>query len=167
MRAGNIADVETVEEIVEKMERRYGKAQRVWVMDRGMVSAENIAGLQQGNRRYLIGTARSELRRWARELADRTNWREIRADVEVKICLEPEGQESFLLCRSAARSEKEKAIHERFGLRIEKGLGSLGRRLAKAKRPLDRRALERQIGHDSRCPLSVICAVRVVAYDSS
>ena len=46
--AGNIADVETVEEIVEKMESRYGKAQRVWVMDRGMVSAENIAWLQQG-----------------------------------------------------------------------------------------------------------------------
>jgi len=68
--AGNVADVETVEEIVETMESRYGKAQRVWVMDRGMVSAENIAWLQRGDRRYLIGTARSELRRWARELAE-------------------------------------------------------------------------------------------------
>jgi transposase len=144
--AGNIADVDTVEEIVEKMESRYGKAQRVWVMDRGMVSAENIAWLQQGNRRYVIGTPRSELRRWARELADATNWREIREDVQVKICRGPEGQESFLLCRSAARIDKEKAIHERFCARIEKSLGSLGRRIDKAKRPLARGALERQIG---------------------
>jgi transposase len=144
--AGNVADVETVEEIVEKMESRYGKAQRVWVMDRGMVSAENIAWLKQGERRYLIGTPRSELRRWARELADKSEWREIREDVQVKICRGPDGQESFLLCRSAARIEKEKAIHERFCARIEKGLASLGRRIDKAKRPLDRGSLERQIG---------------------
>jgi len=144
--AGNIADVETVEEIVEKMESRYGKAQRVWVMDRGMVSAENIAWLQQGDRRYVIGTPRSELRRWARELADTSDWREIREDVQVKICRGPDGQESFLLCRSAARIEKEKAIHERFCARIEKGLASLGRRIDKAKRPLHRGSLERQIG---------------------
>jgi transposase len=116
------------------------------VMDRGMVSAENIAWLQQSHRRYLIGTPRSELRRWARELADTTNWRAIREDVQVKICQGPDGQESFLLCRSAARIEKEKAIHERFCMRIETGLGSLGRRIAKANRPLDRGALERQIG---------------------
>lgn len=144
--AGNIADVETVEEIVETMERRYGKAQRVWVMDRGMVSAENIAWLQQGDRRYVIGTPRSELRRWAREIADKSEWREIREDVQVKICRGPDGHESFLLCRSAARIEKEKAIHERFCARIEKGLSSLGRRIDKAKRPLDRGSLERQIG---------------------
>ena len=144
--AGNISDVDTVEEIVEKMESRYGKAQRVWVMDRGMVSAENIAWLQQGDRRYLIGTPRSELRRWARELADKSEWREIREDVQVKICRGPGAQESFLLCRSAARIEKEKAIHERFCARIEKGLASLGRRIDKAKRPLDRGSLERQIG---------------------
>jgi hypothetical protein len=66
--------------------------------------------------------------------------------VQVKICQGPDGQESFLLCRSAARIEKEQAIHERFGARIEMGLGALGRRIAKAKRPLDRGALERQIG---------------------
>ncbi len=144
--AGNIADVETVEEIVETMERRYGRAQRVWVMDRGMVSAEKIAWLRQGARRYLIGTPRSELRRWAREIADKSEWREIREDVQVKICRGPDGQESFLLCRSAARIEKEKAIHARFCARIEQGLSSLGRRIAKAKRPLERGALDRQIG---------------------
>jgi transposase len=43
--AGNTTDVTTVQEIVEKMEERFGKANRVWVMDRGMVSAENISWL--------------------------------------------------------------------------------------------------------------------------
>jgi transposase len=144
--AGNTADLDTVEEIVEEMEGRYGKAKRVWVMDRGMASAENIAWLQNTGRSYVIGTPRSELRRWARQLADKTDWREIREDVQVKICCGPDGQESFLLCRSAARAEKEKAMHERFSQRIEQGLASLQRRIARAKRPLDRGALERQIG---------------------
>jgi|SRR5688572_19349551 len=143
---GNKADVATVEEIVEKMESRFGKAKRIWVMDRGMVSAENIAWLNETERRYVIGTPRSELRRWARQLADKTDWRRIREDVEVKICRGPEGNETFLLCRSAARVEKERAMHERFCKRIEAGLQTMARRIAKSKRRLDRGVLERQIG---------------------
>lgn len=143
---GNTTDVTTVEEIVSSMERRFGKAKRVWVMDRGMVSAENIAWLNETGRRYVIGTPRAELKRWARQLADRADWRRIREDVEVKICRGPQGNETFLLCRSAARVEKERAMHERFSKRIEAGLESLARRIAKSKRRLDRGVLERQIG---------------------
>ena len=144
--AGNTPDVSTVQEIVEKMEERFGKVNRVWVMDRGMVSAENIAWLNATQRRYVIGTARSELRRYAKELADTTDWRHIREDVEVKICRGPDGSESFLLCRSASRLEKEKAMHERFSKRIEEGLLSLARRIEKSQTPLERGKLERQIG---------------------
>lgn len=144
--AGNTADASTVEEIVSSMERRFGKAHRVWVMDRGMVSAQNIAWLNDTGRRYVIGTARSELKRWSRELADSNDWRHIREDVEVKICRGPDGEETFLLCRSASRVEKERAMHSRFAHRIEEGLQSLGRRIAKAKRALDRGVLERQVG---------------------
>lgn len=143
---GNTVDVTTVEEIVSAMERRFGKAKRVWVMDRGMVSAENLAWLNDTGRRYVIGTPRSELKRWARQLADRTDWRRIREDVEVKICRGPEGSETFLLCRSAARVEKERAMHARFCTRIETGLERMARRIAKSKRRLDRGVLERQIG---------------------
>lgn len=143
---GNTVDVTTVEEIVSAMERRFGKANRVWVMDRGMVSAENIAWLNETGRRYVIGTPRSELKRWARQLAEPADWRRIREDVEVKICRGPEGNETFLLCRSAARLEKERAMHERFAKRIETGLESLGRRIDKSKRRLDAKVLERQIG---------------------
>jgi transposase len=66
--------------------------------------------------------------------------------VEVKICRGPEGNETFLLCRTAARVEKERAMHERFSKRIEAGLESLARRIAKSKRRLDPGLLQRQIG---------------------
>ena len=144
--AGNTTDVTTVQEIVSGMEARFGKANRVWVMDRGMVSSENIAWLNDTGRRYVIGTARTELRRWAKQIADKTDWRHIREDVEVKICRGPDGRETFLLCRSASRVEKEKAMHSRFSQRIEAALQSLSRRITKSTRPLDRGAIERQIG---------------------
>ncbi|MGH6885863.1 MAG: IS1634 family transposase, partial [Geminicoccales bacterium] len=109
---GNTVDVSTVEEIVASMEARFGKANRVWVMDRGMVSAENVAWLNDTGRRYVIGTARSELKRWSKALAEKDDWRRIREDVEIKICRGPDGVETFLLCRSASRIEKERAMHE-------------------------------------------------------
>jgi len=143
---GNTADVTTVQEIVSGMEARFGKAKRVWVMDRGMVSAENLAWLNQTGRRYVIGTPKAELRRFAKEIAERTDWRHIREDVEVKICRAPEGQETFLLCRSAARVDKERSMHARFAKRIEERLQALARRIERSKKPLDRGAIERQIG---------------------
>jgi len=144
--AGNTTDVSTVKQIVENMEERFGTVNRVWVMDRGMVSAENIAWLNTTKRRYVIGTARAELKRWAKQLAEKTEWRQIREDVEIKLCSGPDGSETFLLCRSASRMEKEKAMHERFSQRIEEGLQPLARRIEKSKTPLDRGELERQIG---------------------
>jgi transposase len=144
--AGNTTDVSTVQQIVEGMENKFGKVNRVWVMDRGMVSAENIAWLNSTGRRYVIGTARSELGRFAKQIAEITDWRQIREDIEVKICGGPDGSETFVLCRSLSRSEKEKAMHERFSKRIEEGLQSLGRRIEKSQATLDRGVLERQIG---------------------
>lgn len=144
--AGNTTDVTTVKQVVESMEERFGKVNRVWVMDRGMVSGENIAWLNGTGHRYVIGTARAELRRWSKQIADKTDWRQIREDIEVKICRGPDGSETFLLCRSASRMEKEKAMHERFSRRIEEGLRSLARRIEKSQTALDRGALERQIG---------------------
>jgi transposase len=144
--AGNRTDVTTVEEVVESMEERYGRAERIWVMDRGMMSQDNIAWLNETERRYLIGTPRAEMKKWERELASKDDWHKVRDGIEVKICPGPDGEETFLLCRSADRQEKERAMHERFSARIEAGLGSLGRRLERSRRPLDRGVLERQIG---------------------
>jgi hypothetical protein len=60
---GNRVDVTTVEEIVETIEELYGKAGRVWVMDRGMTSEDNLEWLRAGGRRYLVGTPRSEMKK--------------------------------------------------------------------------------------------------------
>lgn len=119
--AGNRNDVTTVEEIVETMERRYGRADRIWVMDRGMVSQENLAFLRQGKRRYIVGTPKSMLRQFERELLGE-DWHVIRDGLEVKLCPTPDGEETFVLCRSRDRREKEKAMHARFEERIEAGL---------------------------------------------
>lgn len=144
--AGNRIDGTTVEEVVEAMEERYGKAGRVWVMDRGMVSEANLEWLRDGGRRYLVGTPRSELRKWERELIDKDGWQDVRDGLEVKICPGPDGSEAFLLCRSQDRQTKERAMHERFRVRIEQGLESLGRRLANARKAADRSQAERQLG---------------------
>jgi transposase len=143
---GNRVDVTTVEEIVEAMEARFGVANRVWVMDRGMMSADNIEWLQETKRRYLIGAPKSELKKWSREIAEAKDWRTVRGGVEAKLCKGPDGQETFLLCRSADRREKEKAMHARFAKRIEERLETLGRRIERSRRRLDRGPLERQIG---------------------
>ena len=143
---GNTVDVTTVEEIVETMESRYGLSNRIWVMDRGMTSSENLAWLQKTGRRYLIGTPRGEVKKWSRQMADASDWRTVREGLEVKLCPGPDGSETFILCRSADRREKEKAMHERFSARIEKSLQTLTRRLERARCALDRGPIERQIG---------------------
>jgi transposase len=144
--AGNRVDVTTVEEIVGTMEARYGMANRIWVMDRGMTSADNVAWLQQTGRRYLIGTPKSELKRFSREIAEARDWKTVREGIEAKLCESPDGAEIFVLCRSIERRGKERAMHDRFSARIEEGLASLGRRLEHARLSLDRGKLERQLG---------------------
>jgi Transposase DDE domain len=144
--AGNRTDVTTVEEIVEAMEARYGMAQRIWVMDRGMTSADNLDWLRETGRRYLVGTPKSELKKWAGALAEARDWQAVRDGIEAKQCVGPDGVETFVLIRSVERREKERAMHARFARRIEDGLTRLGQRLGRARRPLDVRRLERQLG---------------------
>jgi transposase len=119
--AGNRHDSTTVEEIVETMESRYGKADRIWVMDRGMVSQDNIELLKQSGRRYIIGTPKAMLKNYEAQLLS-DDWQRVNESLEVKSCPSLEGNETFILCRSADRRKKEQAIHERFEERIEEGL---------------------------------------------
>ncbi len=76
--AGNRVDVTALREITETMGRRYGRADRIWVGDRGMVSADNIAFLKQSGRRYIIGTSKSTLKQFERQLLAE-DWHTIRA----------------------------------------------------------------------------------------
>ncbi|MFO0985450.1 MAG: IS1634 family transposase [Planctomycetota bacterium] len=143
---GNRVDVTTVKEIVTAMENRFGAAKRVWVMDRGMASEANVRFLREGDRRYLIGASKSDLRRYEAMIVEERDWTRIREDVEVKLCPTESGDETYILCRSEQRRDKDFAILDRFEKRLEARIASLKRRIDKAKRSLDRGAIERQLG---------------------
>jgi transposase len=111
---GNRADVTTVEEIVETMREKYGQERRTWVMDRGMVSEVNIDMLRESGASWLVGTPKSMLKNFERAMLEESDWSRIEPGVEVKLCAAPDGSsETFVLCRSPLRAEKEKAIRSR------------------------------------------------------
>ena len=147
---GNRTDVTTVEDIVEAMEKQYGKANRIWVMDRGMVSEENLEFLRERNGFYLVGTPKSQLQRFEQELLKK-DWQEVQAGVEVKLCDE-EG-ELFILCRSEGRKEKDRAIVKRFEKRIETRLEKLKKQIEKGrlkKAPGIERRIGKILGQNTR-----------------
>jgi len=95
---GNRADVSTMESILRMVEGKYGKARRIWVMDRGIVSEENLAAIRKRGGQYLVGTPRRQMKRFEAELL-KDDWTEVRADVEVKQVAIPTGEETYILCR--------------------------------------------------------------------
>src|SRR6266403_2219277 len=101
---GNRADVSTIEAILRTVERKHGKARRVWIFDRGVVSEENLVAIRMRG-----------------------------------------GEETYILCRTAGRKEKEKAIRNRFVAKIEKALAGLRKRIAEGKLR-DRFKMERNLG---------------------
>ena len=119
--AGNRNDATTLQEIVAHIEGLYGRANRIWVMDRGMAGADNVEFLRGGGRRYIVGMAKNSLRKFGRELLAQ-DWRRVHEGLEVRITPAAGGKEVFILCRSAERGAKEQAMHERFERRIEEGL---------------------------------------------
>jgi transposase len=142
---GNRPDVTTAQEMVQVMESKYGKADRVWVLDRGMVSEDNLEFMRISGARYLVGTPRSLLKKFEQRLVDKS-WEEVQPGVEVKLCASPEGmEETFVLCRSLGRKEKENAILNRFVDRLGEKLAKLAERAEQGKIK-DKQKVERQIG---------------------
>lgn len=145
--AGNRSDVTTVREIVTKMEERFGQAERVWVMDRGMVSEKNIAFLRERKALYIVGTPKAQLRAYEAQLAEKENWTEVENGVEARLVDHPDGdgQERFVLCRSSARGAKERAMLQRQMTRLTEEMLKVDRALR--RRPqLDTGKVERRIG---------------------
>src|SRR5208337_512914 len=144
--AGNTHDSRTLQTIVTTMEARHGMLGRVWIADRGMASAENLAWLRDTGRRYIIGAPKSELKKFASALAATDGWRTVHEGVEVKLAHHPETGETVILCRSADRRSKEQAMHDKFSGRIEAALERLAARIARSKKRLDPATVNRQIG---------------------
>jgi transposase len=145
---GNRADVTTVEEMIDIMREKYGQERRTWVMDRGMVSEENLEELRQAGASYLVGTPKSMLRQFERAMLEQNDWQKIVTGVEVKLCPAPQGaRETFVLCRSPLRREKEKAMRARQVEALEKALAKLQASAAAEKRALrDLGQAERRVG---------------------
>src|SRR5713226_8084256 len=141
---GNRADVSTMETILRMVERKYGKARRIWVMDRGIVSEENLAAIRKRGGQYLVGTPRRQMKRFEAELLQE-DWTKVRPDVEVKRVAIPQGNETYILCRTTGRKEKERAIRKRFSTRMEEALRRLQTTIAEG-RLKDRNKMERRLG---------------------
>jgi len=144
--AGNTHDSKTLQAIVATMEARHGLVGRVWISDRGMASAENLAWLRETGRRYIIGAPKAELKKFAAELARPDGWRRVHEGVEVKLARHPDTDETVILCRSADRRSKERAMHDKFSGRIDAALQRLAGRIARSKKRLDPAQVNRQIG---------------------
>jgi transposase len=144
--AGNTHDSRTLQTIVATMEARHGMVGRVWISDRGMASADNLAWLRRTGRRYIIGAPKSELKKFSSALAAADGWHTVHEGVEVKLTRHPETEETVILCRSADRRSKERAMHDKFSQRIETALERLAARVVRSKRRLDPAPVNRQIG---------------------
>lgn len=144
---GNRTDVTTVEEIVETMREKYGHERRTWVVDRGMVSEENLEMLRETRARYLVATPKSQLKHFEHQLLDE-DWETVAPGVDVKMAEAPEGvNETFVLCRSSGRIEKDKAIREKQVQRLDEALATLKERIEAPTRALrDRAKAERRVG---------------------
>ena len=141
---GNRADVSTMETILRMVERKYGKARRIWVFDRGIVSEENLAAIRKRGGQYLMGTPRSQMKQFEAELL-KEDWTRVRPEVEVKKVAIPQGEETYILCRTSGRKEKEKAIRNRFSNSMETALKGLEKAIVTG-RLKDRNKMERRLG---------------------
>jgi transposase len=129
---------------------KYGKADRIWCSDRGMMSDANIEFLKQENRKYIIGTSKETLKKFEQELLKK-DWKTIREGAEVKLC--PFEQKTCILCRNRDRRAKEKSMHERFVVRMEKELEKT--KASCEKRKNKKEVIDRRVGRikckNSRC----------------
>jgi transposase len=141
---GNRTDVSTMETILRMVERKYGKARRIWVFDRGIVSEDNLAAIRKRGGQYLTGTPRSQMKQFEAELL-KEDWTRVRPEVEIKKVPIPEGEETYILCRTSGRKEKEKAIRNRFSSSMETALKGLEKAIATG-RLKDRNKMERRLG---------------------
>ena len=111
---GNTADCTTLHDVLRKIEAQYGKAQRIWVMDRGIPTEEVLAEMRKADPpiSYLVGTPKGRLSKLEKELLARP-WQAVRQGVEVKLLPQDEERELYVLAQSRARIDKERAMRRR------------------------------------------------------
>ena len=109
---GNTQDLQTVEKVVRAVEERFGQAQGVWVMDRGMISKDSLRFLSRSGRRYVLATRRSEVMRFHKYLGA-GGWQRLADHEEIEVKPLRRGRVCYLLARSKPRRQKERAMRRR------------------------------------------------------
>jgi transposase len=109
---GNTADKTTLRDLLQLIQKRYGSAERIWVMDRGIPTEAVLEELRRSDPKvsYLVGTPKGRLTKLEKELAEKP-WQEVRPQLRVKL-LSQDG-EVYVLAQSGARTEKERAMRRR------------------------------------------------------
>jgi transposase len=121
---GNTSDKTTLRDFLRKIEEQYGKADRVWLMDRGIPTEEVLAEMRSSNPPiyYLVGTPKGRLSKLEDDLLERP-WQSVRPGVEVKVL--PQENELYIFAQSRDRLNKERAMRRRQLKALWKRLGQL------------------------------------------
>jgi len=122
--AGNTSDKTTLKAFLEKIEKQYGKAQRIWVMDRGIPTERTLGEMRQSDPPilYLVGTPKARLSQLEKQFKE-VGWQPVREGVEVKLL--PQSGEIYLLAQSRDRVSKERGMRRRQLKRLWKRLKEL------------------------------------------
>jgi hypothetical protein len=109
---GNTSDKTTLPDFLKKIEAQYGKAQRIWVMDRGVPTEKILKAMRESEMpvSYLVGTPRGHLSKLEQDFLNRP-WESIRSEVEVKLL--PKEKEVYVLAKSRGRVSKERSMRQR------------------------------------------------------
>jgi transposase len=126
---GNTVDKQTLKDFLDKIERQYGKAQRIWVMDRGIPTEETLALMRHAAPpvHYLVGTPKGQLTKLEKSFLDKP-WQVVREQVSVKLLkqdAETQDTETYVLALSSGRRDKERAMRQRRLKRLWKRLHEL------------------------------------------
>lgn len=110
--AGNTKDSSTLKEFLDKIEKQYGKAERIWLMDRGIPTESVLEQMRHSEPavKYLVGTPKGRLSRLEKQLLEKP-WQQARPGVEVKLLAEQD--ELYVLAQSADRVHKERSMRRR------------------------------------------------------
>lgn len=145
---GNTADHTTLRGFLAKIESLYGKARRVWVMDRGIPTEQTLSDMRDEALQYLVGTPRAKLNTLEKQLLE-LQWRQVRQDVQVKL-LAQDG-EVYVLARSSDRRKKEKGMRRKKLRRLWDGLRQVQRNCRSRDRLLERLgALKHEAGRAAK-----------------
>ena len=146
---GNTLDKTTLRFFLKKIESMYGKARRVWVMDRGIPTEETLSQMRDENIQYLVGTPRAMLNKFEDKLLD-LDWKQANDNVVVKLLAED--NELYVLAKSKDRRAKERAIRKHKLRKYLLGLAKLRKSCRNRDRLLERLgALKQQAGKSIKC----------------